>query len=445
MIKSNSYNQKFKNYKDKIDSSSTNSVVRTRFDSVKENPKKLLSNKFFLIKDNISIAGEELTCSSKILEGYIAPYNATVISKIEQNGGSIIGQTNMDEFAMGSSSSFSKFGPVKNYYNNSKVAGGSSGGSANAVAEGLCNIALGSDTGGSVRQPASFCGIYGLKPTYGRVSRYGLVAHASSFDTIGILSKNLEEVIDTFSVIAGYDPNDSTSVNSDVPSLKELKTIKLPKKVGVLSKDFLKNINPEIFDIYFSKVKKINELGIKTSEIELPYFKYCLPTYYILTMAEASSNLSRFDGIRYGNRQSDEDLNNLYFESRSLGFLNEVKRRIMSGTFILSSGFYDAYFSKACKVRRLIKNSYDMLFEENDALFIPTTTSVAHDIDSKNSSPVEAYLADIFTVTANLCGIPALNIPAGFSKKENLPFGLQILSNSFKEETLFSLAHLLKE
>jgi aspartyl-tRNA(Asn)/glutamyl-tRNA(Gln) amidotransferase subunit A len=445
MIKSNSYNQKFKNYKDKIDSSSTNSVVRTRFDSVKENPKKLLSNKFFLIKDNISIAGEELTCSSKILEGYIAPYNATVISKIEQNGGSIIGQTNMDEFAMGSSSSFSKFGPVKNYYNNSKVAGGSSGGSANAVAEGLCNIALGSDTGGSVRQPASFCGIYGLKPTYGRVSRYGLVAHASSFDTIGILSKNLEEVIDTFSVIAGYDPNDSTSVNSDVPSLKELKTIKLPKKVGVLSKDFLKNINPEIFDIYFSKVKKINELGIKTSEIELPYFKYCLPTYYILTMAEASSNLSRFDGIRYGNRQSDEDLNNLYFESRSLGFLNEVKRRIMSGTFILSSGFYDAYFSKACKVRRLIKNSYDMLFEENDALFIPTTTSVAHDIDRKNSSPVEAYLADIFTVTANLCGIPALNIPAGFSKKENLPFGLQILSNSFKEETLFSLAHLLKE
>lgn len=445
MIKSNSYNQKFKNYKDKIDSSSTNSVVRTRFDSVKENPKKLLSNKFFLIKDNISIAGEELTCSSKILEGYIAPYNATVISKIEQNGGSIIGQTNMDEFAMGSSSSFSKFGPVKNYYNNSKVAGGSSGGSANAVAEGLCNIALGSDTGGSVRQPASYCGIYGLKPTYGRVSRYGLVAHASSFDTIGILSKNLEEVIDTFSVIAGYDPNDSTSVNSDVPSLKELKTIKLPKKVGVLSKDFLKNINPEIFDIYFSKVKKINELGIKTLEIELPYFKYCLPTYYILTMAEASSNLSRFDGIRYGNRQSDEDLNNLYFESRSLGFLNEVKRRIMSGTFILSSGFYDAYFSKACKVRRLIKNSYDLLFEENDALFIPTTTSVAHDIDRKNSSPVEAYLADIFTVTANLCGIPALNIPAGFSKKENLPFGLQILSNSFKEETLFSLAHLLKE
>lgn len=445
MIKSNSYNQKFKNYKDKIDSSSTNSVVRTRFDSVKENPKKLLSNKFFLIKDNISIAGEELTCSSKILEGYIAPYNATVISKIEQNGGSIIGQTNMDEFAMGSSSSFSKFGPVKNYYNNSKVAGGSSGGSANAVAEGLCNIALGSDTGGSVRQPASYCGIYGLKPTYGRVSRYGLVAHASSFDTIGILSKNLEEVIDTFSVIAGYDPNDSTSVNLDVPSLKELKTIKMPKKVGVLSKDFLKNINPEIFDIYFSKVKKINELGIKTLEIELPYFKYCLPTYYILTMAEASSNLSRFDGIRYGNRQGDEDLNNLYFESRSLGFLNEVKRRIMSGTFILSSGFYDAYFSKACKVRRLIKNSYDLLFEENDALFIPTTTSVAHDIDRKNSSPVEAYLADIFTVTANLCGIPALNIPAGFSKKENLPFGLQILSNSFKEETLFSLAHLLKE
>ena len=445
MIKSNSYNQKFKNYKDKIDSSSTNSVVRTRFDSVKENPKKLLSNKFFLIKDNISIAGEELTCSSKILEGYIAPYNATVISKIEQNGGSIIGQTNMDEFAMGSSSSFSKFGPVKNYYNNSKVAGGSSGGSANAVAEGLCNIALGSDTGGSVRQPASYCGIYGLKPTYGRVSRYGLVAHASSFDTIGILSKNLEEVIDTFSVIAGYDPNDSTSVNLDVPSLKELKTIKMPKKVGVLSKDFLKNINPEIFDIYFSKVKKINELGIKTLEIELPYFKYCLPTYYILTMAEASSNLSRFDGIRYGNRQGDEDLNNLYFESRSLGFLNEVKRRIMSGTFILSSGFYDAYFSKACKVRRLIKNSYDLLFEENDALFIPTTTSVAHDIDRKNSSPVEAYLGDIFTVTANLCGIPALNIPAGFSKKENLPFGLQILSNSFKEETLFSLAHLLKE
>ena len=445
MINSNSYNQKLKNYKDKIDSSSTNSVVRTRFDSVKENPDRLLSEKFFLIKDNIAILGEELTCSSEILNGYVSPYSATVISKIEENGGSIIGQTNMDEFAMGSSSTFSQFGPVYNFYNLSKIAGGSSGGSANAVAEGLCDIALGSDTGGSVRQPASLCGIYGLKPTYGRISRYGLVAHASSFDTIGILSNNLEELIDTFSVIAGYDINDSTSINLDVPSLEQLKTIKMPKSVGILSNNFLKNINPEISDAYFSKVNKIKKLGIKVSEIELPYFKYCLPTYYILTMAEASSNLSRFDGVRYGNRQSNEDLNNLYFETRSLGFLNEVKRRIMSGTFILSSGFYDAYFSKACKVRRLIKESYNELFEKYDALFIPTTPSVAHDIDRKKSSPVEAYLADIFTVPANLCGIPALNIPAGFSKEENLPFGLQILSNSFKEETLFSLAHLLKE
>ena len=446
MNPSNSFKQKLLIEKENISNSKTNSVIRTRFDKIFNETDKngILENKSFLIKDNIAIKNEPLSCASNILKSYISPFSATVIHRIENEGGVISGQTNCDEFAMGSSSEYSIYGPVRNPYNSNLVAGGSSGGSAAAIAENLADIALGSDTGGSVRQPAAFCGIYGLKPTYGRISRYGLVAHASSFDTIGIMSKKLDDIHRTFSVIAGKDKKDATSVDLEVENYKPLKNLSLPKSIGVIKDDILKEINNDIAERYAFLVDYLRNNNVVVNEIELPFFKYCIPAYYVLTMAEASSNLSRFDGIRYGNRANNENLSDLYVKSRSEGFSDEVKRRIMTGTYVLSSGYYDAYFSKALKVRRLIKEGYSNLLQKYDNLLLPSTPDLPFKLNNRLNDPLKMYLADIFTVPINLAGIPSLNIPAGYSS-DNLPIGFQIVGNSFKEETLFSFAHILEE
>ena len=447
MSSSNALKQKLVSQQDKIASSKTNAVVRTRFDKVSSkisDNSNVLSGKTILVKDNIAIKGEPLTCASNLLESYCSPYSATVIDRLESNGALITGQTNMDEFAMGSSSEYSIYGSVKNPYDLNKVAGGSSGGSAAAVAEDLCDIALGSDTGGSIRQPASFCGIFGLKPTYGRISRYGLVAHASSFDTIGILSKDLKNITSAFSIMSGHDPKDATSSMESVLSLEKYNKDQLPKSVGILSDHLLSEIDSEIKDRYYVVLDFLKKNKVKLVEIDLPYFDYCVATYYVLTMAEASSNLSRFDGVRYGKRASSKDLHESYIESRSQGFSEEVKRRIMTGTYVLSSGYYDAYYSKALKVRRLIKDEYNKLFSSIDCLFIPTTATTAFPLKNNLDNPIKMYLADIFTVPFNLIGTPSLNIPAGVSKNK-LPIGFQIAGNSFKEETLFNFAHSLNK
>lgn len=447
MSSSNALKQKLVSQQDKIASSKTNAIVRTRFDKVLSkisDNSNVLSGKTILVKDNIAIKGEPLTCASNLLESYCSPYSATVIDRLESNGALITGQTNMDEFAMGSSSEYSIYGSVKNPYDLNKVAGGSSGGSAAAVAEDLCDIALGSDTGGSIRQPASFCGIFGLKPTYGRISRYGLVAHASSFDTIGILSKDLKNITSAFSIMSGHDPKDATSSMESVLSLEKYNKDQLPKSVGILSDHLLSEIDSEIKDRYYVVLDFLKKNKVKLVEIDLPYFDYCVATYYVLTMAEASSNLSRFDGVRYGKRASSKDLHESYIESRSQGFSEEVKRRIMTGTYVLSSGYYDAYYSKALKVRRLIKDEYNKLFSSIDCLFIPTTATTAFPLKNNLDNPIKMYLADIFTVPFNLIGTPSLNIPAGVSKNK-LPIGFQIAGNSFKEETLFNFAHSLNK
>ncbi len=446
MNPSTSFRQKLLIEKEKISKSKTNSVIRTRFDKAVDEADKigLLSNKSFLVKDNIAIKNQPLSCASNILKSYVSPFNATAIERIQNAGGIITGQTNCDEFAMGSSSEYSIYGSVKNPYNLNLVAGGSSGGSAAAIAENLADIALGSDTGGSVRQPAAFCGIYGLKPTYGRISRYGLVAHASSFDTIGIMSKKIENIRKTLSVISGKDRKDATTVDRKVDDYKPLNNVDLPKSIGIIKQEVLNELNPEIAERYQYLVSYLKENNVKINEIDLPFFKYCIPTYYVLTMAEASSNLSRFDGVRYGNRADCENLSELYFKSRTEGFSDEVKRRIMTGTYVLSSGYYDAYYSKALKVRRLIKEGYTSLLKNCDNLLLPSTPDLPFKLKNRMKDPFKMYLADIFTVPINLAGIPSLSIPAGFSSK-SLPIGFQIVGNSFKEETLFSFAHILEK
>ena len=445
MNPSNSLEQKLLIVKDKISASKTNSVVRNRIKRIdlKKTREGLLKDKTFLIKDNIAIKDEPLTCASSILESYISPYNATVIDRIELEGAVIIGQTNCDEFAMGSSSEFSIYGSVRNPFDHNLVAGGSSGGSAAAIAEGLSDIALGSDTGGSVRQPAAFCGIYGLKPSYGRISRYGLVAHASSFDTIGIMSKSIVDVYNTFCTISGQDYKDSTSVDVNVPKNLSFKDSKLPKSVGVVSDKILKNINVEIAGKYRKLVDYFKSKKVRIIEIDLPYFNYCIPAYYVLTMAEASSNLSRFDGIRYGNRANTKDLSELYIETRSKGFSDEVKRRIMTGTYVLSSGYYDAYYSKALKVRRLIKNDFQRILNEVDFILTPTTPNEAFKIGDK-LDPISMYKNDIYTVPTSLAGLPGISIPSGLSKN-GLPLGIQFIGNYFEEKSLLQLAALAEK
>lgn len=391
------------------------------------------------VKDNIMIKGIKTTCASRILKDFESIYDATVISKLRHNGGIFIGKTNMDEFAMGSSCETSYFGPTKNPWDKTRVPGGSSGGSAAAVASGLAIAALGSDTGGSIRQPASFCGVVGLKPTYGRVSRFGLVAFASSLDQIGTITRDVKDACLLMNFISGFDPKDSTSINIEVPNYLDYLSEDLNGlRIGVYESQ-LKSVSEDVLDSIQSALDTYRHLGATIKKVELPHIKYAISDYYILACAEASSNLARFDGVKYGFRAQSSSLEEMYVKSRSLGFGSEVKRRIMLGTYVLSSGYYDAYYLRALRLRNLIKMDFDRAFEEVDAIILPTTPSDAFKI-GEITKPLDMYLSDTFTIPANLVGLPAISIPCGFSKNK-LPLGLQILSNAFREDILLRVAY----
>lgn len=402
-----------------------------------------LAGMVIAIKDVLAIKNKPLTCSSNILKNFDAIYTSTAVQKLIDEDAIIIGKTNCDEFAMGSSNENSAFGKVLNPHDNERVPGGSSGGSAVAVAANLCDVSLGTDTGGSIRQPAAFCGIYGLKPTYGRVSRFGLTAFASSFDTIGPFANSIEDIALVLEVIAGHDENDSTSAKIHSENFSQSINEKLKFKIGLPKEYFSTGLNDEIKKLIFDKVEFIKSLGHEVIEISLPNTEYSIATYYILTTAEASSNLARFDGAHYGFRSKDSlNLNDMYTNSRTEGFGNEVKRRIMLGTYVLSSGYYDAYYRKAQKVRRLLKNDFDEAFKSVDIILTPTTPNVAFKIGEKANDPLSMYLEDIYTTSANLVGVPGLNIPIGFNS-EKLPVGMQIMANQFQERKLLQLAKQL--
>lgn len=393
------------------------------------------------IKDNISTKDVRTTCASKMLENFIPVYNATVVDKLEKQGFIMTGKTNLDEFAMGSSTENSAFFPTRNPWDLERVPGGSSGGSAAAVASGIVPASLGSDTGGSIRQPAAFCGVVGLKPTYGRVSRYGLVAFASSLDQIGPFGRTVEDVAMLMNVISGMDERDSTSRNIRIPNyLESLNKDVKDLKIGIPKEFFTEDLNPEIKDIVLNAVKQLEKEGMIVEEISLPYTKYAIETYYIIAPSEASSNLARFDGVRYGYRTIDyKDLEEMYSKTRDEGFGSEVKRRIMIGTYALSSGYYDAYYLKAQKVRTLIYQDYINAFKKVDVIITPTTPDVAFKIGEKSQDPIQMYLSDIFTVSANMATVPALSIPCGF--KDSLPVGMQIIGKPFDEETILQVAY----
>jgi len=394
------------------------------------------------IKDVISVKDKKLTCGSKMLSEFETVYNATVIERLLSEDAVIIGKANCDEFAMGSSNENSYFGPVKNPVNNSRVPGGSSGGSAASVAANMCLLSLGSETGGSIRQPASFCGITGLKATYGRISRFGLVAFASSFDSIGIFGNNNYDISVLLEVIAGADDRDSTSSENPVQEFSVLaEKIFDPKdiKIGYASEYFEEGLDPDIKKGVLDKIESLKQKGFDVVEISLPHTKYVIQTYYILTSAEASSNLSRFDGVRYGYRSENADtMEEMYVNTRSEGFGQEVKRRIMLGTYVLSSGYYDAYYRKAQKVRRLIQNDFENAFQKVDFIISPTTPNTAFKIGEKIEDPLSMYLNDIYTASVNLAGIPAISIPCG-KDRNDLPFGIQIMAKKFDESGLLQI------
>lgn len=392
------------------------------------------------VKDNMCIRGQKTTCSSKILENYVAPYDAAVIKKLKDADAVIIGKTNMDEFAMGSSTENSAFMVTKNPWDLKRIPGGSSGGSAAAVASLMSPVSLGSDTGGSIRQPASLCGVVGLKPTYGRVSRYGLVAFASSLDQIGPISRNVEDTALVLDAISGYDEKDSTSVNLPVDDYseeieKDIKglTIGLPKEF------FTDVVDKEVEHAVQNSVKIFEKLGAKIKEVSLPHNRYALSVYYIIAPSEASANLARYDGVKYGYRADSKTLIEMYEKTRSAGFGSEVKRRIMLGTYALSSGYYDAYYLKAQKVRTLIKNDFDKAFKETDVILTPTSPFAAFKIGEKTANPLQMYFSDIFTLSCSLAGICGISIPCGFSS-EGLPIGLQLIGKPFDEKTILKAA-----
>jgi aspartyl-tRNA(Asn)/glutamyl-tRNA(Gln) amidotransferase subunit A len=392
------------------------------------------------LKDVLALKNQPLTCSSKILHNYISIYTATAVQKLIDEDAIIIGRTNCDEFAMGSSNENSAFGKVLNPVDETRVPGGSSGGSAAALKAGLCDIAIGTDTGGSVRQPAAFCGLYGLKPSYGRISRYGLTAFASSFDSIGIFSGNTEDCALMLEVMAGKDPLDSTSADIPVDKYSEELNIDKKLKIGIPLEYLQEGIDEEIKASVMKVAEKFKDAGFTVKNISLPRTKYNIAAYYILTTAEAAANLSRYDGVRYGYRsEKSGTLNEMYVNTRTEGFGTEVKRRIMLGTYVLSSGYYDAYYKKAQKVRRLIKEDFTSAFKEVDIILAPTTPTTAFKIGEKTEDPVTMYLSDIFTTSANLAGIPALNIPFG-TDKNNLPIGIQLLADQFNEKLLLQAA-----
>ena len=398
------------------------------------------------IKDNICTKGIKTTCASKMLEDFVSPYNATVMDKINAENLITIGKLNMDEFAMGGSTENSYFKKTKNPWNLSKVPGGSSGGSAAAVASQMVPWALGSDTGGSIRQPASFCGIVGLKPTYGLVSRYGLVAFASSLDQIGPITKDVRDSAILLNIIAGHDEKDSTSVDMPKKDYEKALTGNIKGlKIGVPKEFFGEGINEEVKESLKQAIETYKKLGAEVEEFSLDIAKYALATYYIIACAEASSNLGRFDGIRYTYRAKDfKDLKDLYKKTRSEGFGAEVKRRIILGTYVLSSGYYDAYYKKAQQVRTLVMNEFNKGFEKYDVILTPTSPTVAFGIGEKSNNPLEMYLADICTVSINIAGLPGISIPCGVDK-EGMPIGMQLIGNRFQEETILNAAYSFEQ
>ena len=398
------------------------------------------------IKDNMCTKGVKTTCSSRMLENFIAPYDATVVEKLNRENMINLGKLNMDEFAMGGSTEYSYFKKTRNPWNLNKVPGGSSGGSAAAVAADLVPWALGSDTGGSIRQPSSFCGVVGLKPTYGLVSRYGLVAFASSLDQIGPITKDVYDSAMLLNLIAGHDEKDTTSAKQERKDYtKCLKNDVKGLKIGIPKEFFGDGINGEVKETLKNAIQTYKELGAEIEEFSLDIAQYALATYYIIACAEASSNLGRFDGIRYGYRSKEfKSLKELYKKSRSEGFGAEVKRRIILGTYVLSSGYYDAYYKKAQQVRTLVMNEFNKGFEKYDVILTPTSPTVAFDIGAKSSNPLEMYLSDICTVSVNIAGLPGISIPCGVDK-EGMPIGMQLIGNRFGEETILNAAYTLEQ
>lgn len=396
------------------------------------------------VKDVLAVKDKPNTCSSQILKEFKSIYTATAVQKLISEDAIIIGKTNCDEFAMGSSNENSAFGNVLNPVDTTRVPGGSSGGSAAAVAAKLCDVSLGTDTGGSIRQPAAFCGIYGLKPTYGRVSRYGLTAFASSFDTIGPFAFNVEDIALVLEVLSGKDALDSTSSSVEVPEYSSELVLDKKLKIGIPKEYFGEGISQDVKDEIQKIIAQLKKNNIEIVDISLPHTEYTIATYYVLTTAEASSNLARYDGAKYGYRSKGiTNLHDMYKQSRSEGFGKEVKRRIMLGTYVLSAGYYDAYYRKAQKVRRLIKNDFENAFQKVDIILTPTSPFTAFKIGEKTSDPLEMYLSDIFTTSANLAGIPGINIPIG-KNSEGLPVGMQLLANQFDETNLLKLSYYIQ-
>ena len=399
------------------------------------------------VKDVIAVKGQPLNCGSQILKGFISPYDATVIEKLKAAGAVVFGRLNMDEFAMGSSTENSAFQITRNPWDTSRIPGGSSGGSAAAVAADECVAALGSDTGGSIRQPAALCGCVGLKPSYGRVSRYGLVAYASSLDQIGCFAKEVRDAAAVLGVIAGHDPRDSSSVPQPVPNYPAALTGDIKGlKLGLPKEYMIGGLDPEVKRAVEAAVQHLAKLGAEVVEVSLPHTDYAIATYYIIATAEASANLARFDGIRYGLRVEGADPIELYGKTRGAGFGSEVKRRIILGTYVLSSGYYDAYYLRAQKVRTLIRNDFLKAFEQVDAIVTPTSPTAAFKIGEKSADPLQMYLMDIFTISCNLAGICGLVAPCGFTgPRPRLPIGLQLLGKPFGEETLLRIAHAYEQ
>ena len=398
------------------------------------------------IKDNICTLGVKTTCASKMLGNFVPPYNATVMEKINAQDAIVLGKVNMDEFAMGSSNENSAWFATKNPHNLNKVPGGSSGGSAAAVGGNLATLALGSDTGGSIREPASFCGVVGLKPTYGLVSRYGLIAFASSLDQIGPMTKDVRDNALLLNAISGHDPMDSTSANIEKRDYtKALVNDVKGLRIGIPKEFFDEGLNEEVKEALEKAIEKYRKLGAEVSECSLPVTKHALPAYYIIADAEASSNLGRFDGIRYGYRTKNfETLKDIFRNSRSEGFGPEVKRRIIMGTYVLSSGYYDAYYKKAQKVRTVIKKAFSDVFEKFDIILTPTAPTVAWDIGAKVENPLEMYLMDLYTVPINMAGVPAISIPCG-EDKAGMPIGMQLIAKHFNEEILYRAAYTYEQ
>lgn len=396
------------------------------------------------LKDNICYKGHKVSASSRILEGFESLFTATAVQRLLDEDAVIIGRLNCDEFAMGSSNENSAFGPVKNPLDSTKVPGGSSGGSASAVAAGMCTAALGSDTGGSIRQPASFTGTYGLKPTYGRISRYGLIAYASSFDQIGPFTNDLSDAALLLQIMAGADEYDATASEKEVSTYSDINQPEF-KKIAVIRESFeTEGVDPEVVNHMNVTISKLKAKGHTVEMVSFPYLEYMVPTYYVLTTAEASSNLSRFDGVHYGYRSTEaKGVEETYTLSRSEGFGPEVKRRIMAGTFVLSHGYYDAYYTKGQKVRRVLKNKTNEILNNYDFILLPTTPSTAFGLNDVKD-PISMYLQDIFTVHANLTGNPAISLPLG-NHSNGLPFGIQLMADDFKEKELFEMARELEK